>query len=515
MTSSGSRMVRHSMRMMAGTFLSRVLGLAREVITAAFFGATRQMDAFLVAYTLANLARRLLAEGALSAAFVPEFTRVLESGGRKEAESLARQTLSVLLVAAGAVTVLGILGAPLLVRIMAPGFGAEGFSVAVDMTRLMFPFLLFISVAALAMGVLNSLDCFFVPAIAPALSNVIYIALLAIVALRWGIWSLGYAVLLGGIAQMVLQWGWTAKLGMTLIPAMPRRGNAALVRSMKLFLPYAAGLSLNQLIPLVSRMLGSFLDEGAISVLNYADRILQLPLGLFVIAISQAILPLLSRQILAGEEDFSIGVRDAIRFGLFIVLPVAMGMAFFSDEIVHLLFFRGAFGEWAWRSTSGALAMYSLGLPGMACSTILLRALYARGLPREAMMVTAFSVIANIGFSILLIKPLAINGLALASSLAFTGTAFVAWSLLPRFKGGEDVLDLKWSVPVLAGLAVMGAFLATLKYLFAYPPDGSILARASWILLPVILGAAVYGFTTWKAGSPEWEWIREAVTRKA
>jgi len=284
---------------------------------------------------------------------------------------------------------------------------------------------------------------------------------------------------------------------------------------MKLFLPYAAGLSLNQLIPLVSRMLGSFLDEGAISVLNYADRVLQLPLGLFVIAISQAILPILSRQVLAGEEEFTTGVRDAMRFGLFIVLPVTMGMALFSGEIVHLLFFRGAFGEWAWRSTSGALAMYSLGLPGMACSTILLRALYARGLPRAAMMVTAFSVIANIGFSILLIKPLAINGLALASSLAFTGTAFVAWRLLPRFKGGEGVFDLKWSAPALAGLAAMGVFLALLKYFFAYPLSGGILVRASWILLPVVLGAGVYGFTTWKAGSPEWGWIREAVTRKS
>lgn len=516
MTSSGSRMVRHSMRMMAGTFLSRVLGLAREIFTAALFGATRQMDAFLVAYTLANLARRLLAEGALSAAFVPEFTRVLETEGRKEAGNLARQTLAVLLVAAGTVTVLGIIAAPLLVRIMAPGFGSEGMAVAVSMTRLMFPFLLFISVAALAMGVLNSLDCFFIPAIAPALSNVVYIALLAIVASRWGIWSLGYAVLLGGVTQMVLQWGWSARLGVPLVPAVPRRGNAALVRSMKLFLPYAAGLSLNQLIPLVSRILGSFLDEGAISVLNYADRVLQLPLGLFVIAISQAILPLLSRQVLAGEEEFSIGVRDAMRFGLFIVLPVTMGMALFSGEIVHLLFFRGAFGEWAWRSTSGALAMYSFGLPGMACSTILLRALYARGLPREAMMVTTFSVVANIGFSILLVKPLAINGLALASSLAFTGTAFVAWSLLPRFKGaGERMFDPKWSVPALIGLVAMGAFLAALKCFFAYPLSGSILVRALWILLPVLIGASVYGFATWKAGSPEWGWIREAVSRKS
>ena len=513
MTSSGTRMVRHSMRMMAGTSLSRVLGLVREVVTAAIFGATRQMDAFLVAYTLANLSRRLLAEGALSAAFVPEFSRVLESGGRREASELARQTLTVLLVAAGSVTLFGMLAAPMLVRIMAPGFDTEGMSTAVTLTRLMFPFLILISVAALAMGVLNSLDCFFIPAIAPALSNVVYIALLAIVALRWGIWSLGYAVLLGGLAQMILQWIWAARLGMPLLPSVPRRDNAALARSMKLFLPYAAGLSLNQLVPLVSRMLGSFLDEGAISVLNYADRVLQLPLGLFVIAISQAILPILSKQVLAGEEEFALGVRDAMRFGMFIVLPVTLGMAMFSGEVVHLLFFRGAFGEWAWRGTAGALAMFSVGLPGMACSTILLRALYARGMPREAMMVTGFSVVSYVAFSLVLLRPMEINGLALASSLSFTGTAFVAWRLL-KTGTEEGIFAPVWSVPAAAGLLSMGILLALFKTLFVYPVQGGIMVRSLWMLLPVVFGAAVYGFVTWKAGSPEWEWIREAVRGK-
>lgn len=507
-------MVRHSLRMMAGTFLSRILGLAREVITAALFGATRQLDAFLVAYTLANLSRRLLAEGALSAAFVPEFSRVLEKDGMEEALSFARQTLTVLLVATGAVTVIGISAAPVLVRVMAPGFDHGGFSVAVSLTRLMFPFLLFISVAALAMGVLNSLDSFFVPAMAPALSNVVYIAFLGIVALRWGVWGLAYAVLLGGISQMVLQWLWSARLGMTLIPARPRRDNEALSRAIRLFLPYAAGLSLNQLIPLISRMLGSFLDEGAISVLNYADRVMQLPLGLFVIAISQAILPQLSRQLLAGEEDFSLGVREAVRFGFFMVLPVTLGMVLFSSEIVHILFFRGAFGEWAWKSTSGALLMYSLGLPGMACSTILLRALYARGMAREAMAVTAFSVASNVLFSLVLIRPMEINGLALASSLAFSGTAVLAWRLLPRAASGEHLFPGRWGFPVLAGLIFMGIFLAALKNLFPYPLYGSILAKGSWILLPVFLGAFVFAAVTWKAGSPEWDWIREAFRGK-
>jgi len=503
-------MVRHSLRMMAGTFLSRILGLAREVLTAAFFGATRQLDAFLVAYTLANLSRRLLAEGALSAAFVPEFSRTLEKDGLESARSLAKQILAVLLAATGIVTLVGILAAPLLVRVMAPGFGPEGTRLAVSLTRLMFPFLVFISVAALAMGVLNSLDCFFVPAIAPALSNMVFILFLAIVTLRWGVWGLAYAVLLGGVTQMILQWVWSAKKGVLLIPAMPRRDNEALARALRLFLPYAAGLSLNQLIPLISRMLGSFLEEGAISVLNYADRVLQLPLGLFVIAISQAILPQLSRQLLEGEEDFFRGVREALRYGLFIVLPVALGMVLFSEEIIHLLFFRGAFGEWAWKGTADALAMYSLGLPGMACSTILLRALYARGLPREAMAVTAFSVIANVAFSLLMIRPLQINGLALASSLAFSGTALLTWKLLPGQKGTGKLFPRNWTVPLVLGLTLMGLLLVSLKILFPYPLHGGILFKGAWMVLPLLLGAGTYALVTWKAGSPEWGWIVEA-----
>lgn len=158
MVSPLSKMVRHALRMMVGTFASRILGLLREIITAALFGATRQLDAFLVAYTLANLSRQLLAEGALSAAFVPVFSRVLAEEGREKAARLVRQVTSVLLIAGGTTVVLGILAAPLFVRVMAPGFSGKDAQLAIVLTRLMFAFLLLVSVAALAMGVLNTMD---------------------------------------------------------------------------------------------------------------------------------------------------------------------------------------------------------------------------------------------------------------------------------------------------------------------------------------------------------------------
>jgi len=514
MASSGSEMVRHSLKMMAGTFLSRILGLAREVLIAAFFGASGRLDAFLVAYTLANLSRRLLAEGALSAAFVPVFSQSLERSGLQKADRLARETFTFLLGAAGLFVAVGIVLAPWLVAVLAPGFSGENALLATTMTRTMLPFMLFISVAALAMGILNSMGCFFVPAVAPAVSNAVFILLVLILAPSAGIDSLAVAVLAGGFSQCLLQWFWTKKYGVTLLPVVPDLKNRELRRVMGLFLPYAAGLSLNQLIPVFSRVLGSFLQAGSISVLNYADRILQLPLGLFVVAISQAILPLLARQVLEGEDAFRQGVEDALRFAMFIVLPVTAGLVIFSSEIVHLLFVRGAFGEWAWHATSKTLSLFALGLPGMASMNVLLRALHARGLPREAMYVAASSVVTYFVFGLLFMQPLAYAGLALGASCSFTASALFAGFLLHRRLGLAFPFPRRWVMPVAGSVALMSVVVFVLKLVLPYPQEMNILVRVGWMVLPVGAGGAVYGFATWMAKCGEWEWLREVFSRK-
>lgn len=514
MSSSLLRMVRHALTMMVGTLLSRFLGLAREVITAALFGATRQLDAFYIAYTLANLSRQLLAEGALSAAFVPVFSQALAKDGQERARCLARQAMSVLVVVGVLVVAGGFFAAPLLVRIMAPGFSPSESLLALSLTRWIFPFLFLMSLAALAMGVLNSLGSFFVPAVAPALSNVIYIVLVLSLFSGLGIWSLVVAVLCGGFFQFLLQWVWALRKGFPLLPALPDRRDGELRRMLLLFLPYAAGLSLNQVNPIISRMLGSFLQEGSISVLNYADRVLQLPLGLFIIAISQAVLPLLSRHALEGEEVFRDVTRDSLRFALFIVLPVMAGMVLISDEMVHLLFRRGAFGDWAWHSTSKALAMYALGLPGMACTTVIMRALYARSLPRQALKVTATSVSGNFVFSLLLMGPLATSGLALSASLAFTASALVGARLLCRDMGRSlELVTLTWLRGILAGLGALVLAVRGFMELVPYPPTGGIGVKMGWVLGATFLGAAVYGLTTRKLGCEEWNWLTHAIRR--
>lgn len=507
-------MVRYAATMMAGTLASRVLGLVREMLTAAFFGATLQLDAFYVAYTLANLARQLLAEGALSAAFVPVFSRTLAADGRQKAHSLARQALTVLFFCTLTVVLLGALLAPIFVRLMAPGFKGETYAIAVRLTQTLFPFLLLMSLSALAMGVLNSLGSFFVPAVAPALSNAAFIAYLLLFAKQKTVWNLSIAVLIGGFCCMSLQWYWCAKMKMPLRPAKPDKNNKELHDMMALFIPYAAGLSLNQINPVISRMMGSFLQGGSISVLNYADRVLQLPLGLFVIAISQAVLPMLSRIDTQNCEEFRDFVRDALRFNLFIVLPVTAGLFFFSQQVIHLLFFRGAFSEWAWHSTAVALSLYGLGLPGMASSTIILRAMYARCMPRAAIGVTAVTVVVNFCASCALMPIFKYAGLATSVALAFTcSSLFGAWALSKNIGLSLNLLEFSWCKKILISVAVMLCGILLLKKIWPYPLDASAFLRAAWLGVVALVALVFYVASAMILKCSELDWLKQAAKR--
>ncbi len=515
MSSSLSRMVRNALTMMIGTLTSRVLGLAREIITAALFGASRSLDAFYVAYTLSNLARQLLAEGALSAAFVPVFTQAMEKSGRDRGRALAQQAVTVLLVSCFVVVVLGIVMSPWLVCLMAPGFDSDKAALAVSLNRWMFPYLLLVSVAALAMGVLNSLDRFFVPAVAPALSNVAYIMVVLLGASRMGVWSLVWAVLLGGLLQMALQVGVAHRESISLIPSLPDRKDQDLRRMVTLFIPYAAGLSLNQINPIIGRVLGSFLQDGAISVLNYANRVIQLPLGLVVIAISQAVLPELARCLLRGEDAFVQTVRDSVRFALFAILPITLGACLVASPVIHLLFYRGAFDMWAWKATAQAMTMYALGLPGMACTTVVMRALYARKLPKQAMVVTASSVVATLGFSLALLHPMGFAGLALASSLAFSCSAAVGVILLSRKLGCPiGIFQSSWILRMVCALGILCLGLVTVTHLYPYPVYSALGMRSLWLLIFAAVGALVYLGAAMLMRFPELVWIRDACRKK-
>ena len=504
-------MIRHAVMMMAGTLMSRILGLAREILVAAYFGATGSMDAFNVAYTLSNLARQLLAEGALSAAFVPVFSRVLNDA-REKALALARQTMTVLLFATCCVVSLGIYFAPSLVNIMAPGFEATHYELAVKMTRGMFPFLIFISLEALTMGELNSLGSFFIPALSPAFSNLVFIITAPFFAMKFGVYGLAYSVLCGGFAHFLTQWLWGFKMKAVLYPTRPNLKDNNLRQIMKLFLPYAAGLSLNQVNPIISRMLGSFLQEGSISVLNYSNRILQLPLGLFVIAISQAVLPQLAR--VKTDEEFLETLRQALRFTLFVVLPASLGLIEISSEFVHLVFVRGNFNGWAWDATSSTLALSMLGLPGMACSTVIMRALYALSMPREAFKVTLFSVVSTAIFSLILVYPMTYNGLALAPGIAFTLSGLLGlYYVRKKINRPLNIITKKFFWDYLVALTILDASIMLYKFILPYNPDAKLMIRASWCIGVIALAATMYSFTTLKMKFEEWNLLKQAFKR--
>jgi putative peptidoglycan lipid II flippase len=283
---------------------------------------------------------------------------------------------------------------------------------------------------------------------------------------------------------------------------------------MALFLPYAAGLSLNQLNPVISRMLGSFLEEGSISVLNYANRIIQLPLGLFVIAISQAVLPRLSR--VQDPDEFASAIGEALRFAFFIVLPATVGLIIIAEPFVHLVFVRGAFGEWAWRATAWALVMSVLGLPGMACSTIVMRGLYALSMPREAFLTTLFSVGGTATLSLLLMFPMGYGGLAVAPSIAFSLSGLLGLHFIRKKIGRPlSVASAGWLWKSLAALASMAVVLFFYGFLLPYASSAGLLARAGWCVGAVAAGGLAYAAATMLMKFDEWRWIKDAVRRKA
>lgn len=500
-------MVRHALTMMSGTLASRVLGLAREIVTAALFGATAGLDAFLVAYALSNMARQMLAEGALSASFVPVFTRLVASERKEEAARLARQICTLLSLAGGAVVLAGIICAPWLTRLMAPGFEGETFAAAVRQTRQLFPFLLLVSWAALAMGALNSLGRFLTSSLAPALSNLIYIVVALALAPRLGLAALVVAVLAGGVAQLGLQVYWLYRSeGMSLLPAKPDFQNPALRQALALFVPFALGLSINQLNPLLTRAFGSFLTEGSISVLNYSNRVIQLPLGLVVIAISQALLPELSR--LSKGDEFIALLRSALAFTAFLVLPLTVGTMLVAGPVVHLLFVRGAFGLAAWQGTATTLFWSALGLPAMAASTVALRALYALEMRRAPLLVAGSNVVA-LFFACLVLSPLwGVDGLALGGTIAFAVSAGLSLILVWRKTGFAPWPSLR----VLGGLAlatgVMGLVCGLLIVWWPYSPSASLTARCGWLAAVGGLGALVYGFVSFFTCKEAWRQLR-------
>jgi putative peptidoglycan lipid II flippase len=421
------------------TLSSRILGFIRDMVLARLFGATPAADAFFVAYRVPNLLRELFAEGSMSSAFIPVFTEYQSLKSKQDAWELASAVFTTLLTIVTGITTLGVVAAPGIVWLLAPGFHDDPAKLAITtlLTRMMFPYLIFISLAALAMGILNSLRAFAAPAFSPVFFNIFIIGCAYFLApnLPEPIFGVAIGVVAGGAAQFAMQLPGLKLRGM-LFGFKFQPGHPGVKRIGRLMVPSLIGLSVTQINITVSTILGSFFAGGP-TYLFYGMRLIQFPLGIFGVALATAILPTLSAQAARGALD---ELRTTLGFGLrmilFIILPAMVGLILLRTPIVHLFFEHGTFTAHDTAETALAVLCYSAGLWAFGGVRIIVAAFYSLQDTRTPAISAAIAVAANILFSLVLMSPLGAAGLALATALAAMVNGGILVAVLNRRLGG-------------------------------------------------------------------------------
>lgn len=449
------------------TLLSRTLGFVRDFVIARAFGAGMFTDAFFVAFRLPNLLRRLFAEGAFSQAFVPLLAEYRNQRGEHETKALIDHVASVLFLSVLAITVLGVIGAPLLIYVSAPGFAADAdkFALTVTLTRITFPYILFMALVALAAGILNTWGRFALPAFTPVLLNLSFIgmALLAAPYFDPPVLALAWAVFLGGLLQLALQLPALKRIGM-----LPRFDlapqDAGVRRVLKLMAPAVLGVSVAQISLLINTIFASFLASGSVSWLYYADRLMEFPAGLLGAALGTILLPSLSKaHTNADPEEFSALLDWGLRLTFLLTLPAAIGLALLGVPLIATLFQHGAFTAADVLQTRSALASYSVGLIGLILVKVLAPGFYARQNIRTPVKIAILTLVATQAMNLAFIGPLKHAGLALAIGLASCLNALLLYrglrqrgDFLPRQDWSRFLLKLTLALGVLAGILWFG-----------------------------------------------------------
>jgi putative peptidoglycan lipid II flippase len=481
------------------TLTSRVLGLARDQVLAALFGASNEMDAFIVAYRIPNLVRDLFAEGAMSAAFVPTFTRHLTIHGRADAWRLGNNVLNALVVLTGVLVLIGWWFARPLVSAYASDYGSVPGKLAltIELTRVMLPFLTLAAVAAALMGMLNSLHHYFVPALAPAMFNIATIAcalLLVPVMPALGlprIMAIAIGAIIGGIGQVALQWPPLAREGFRYRPLLDPK-DKGLQRVLILMGPGTLGLAATQVNLFVNTLLATSQGTGAVSWLSYAFRLMYLPIGLFGVSIATAVLPIASKHA-AVEDPAAIRATVSRAIGLMLMLnvPATFGLFILATPIVRVLFERGRFLPADTASTAAALQLYALGLVGYSTARIIAPVFYA--IRRSAVPVAASvgSIVINVLGSVILVRAMGFRGLALGTSIAAISNGSVLLIMLGRHLGGIDGKRLvATTTKIVMAASVMGLVAVAVERLMAaLVPSMHVMAQAA--RLTTVIGAAL------------------------
>jgi putative peptidoglycan lipid II flippase len=502
------------------TMASRVLGFARDILIASVLGAGFVSDAFFVAFKLPNFFRRLFAEGAFNAAFVPMFAGVLTAEGRDAARRFAGEALSVMVVTVFVFVSVLQMAMPLAMFGLAPGFAAtpETFDLAVELTQITFPYLLFISLVSLMGGVLNSLGRFAAAAATPILLNVTLIAALLLLAPRME--TAGHALAWGVAAAGLVQFLWLAtalaRAGMSLRLTWPRL--TPRVRELLwLMLPGVIGAGVVQINLLADLIIASFLPPGSISFLYFADRVNQLPLGVIGVAIGTALLPALARNVAAGETDAAHHSQNrALEVALLFTVPAALALIVIAMPVISVLFERGAFDTGDSRATALALMAYAAGLPAYVLIKVLTPGYFARKDTATPVRIAALSVAVNIVLNLVLMVPLQHVGLALATAIAaWLNAALLARGLIRR---GHWRLDarLRRRAPrtVLAALIMAAGVGAAMVALGDFASRGTLPAILTLAAL-VTGGAALFAAAALVLGAARPSEARALLRRRA
>jgi putative peptidoglycan lipid II flippase len=483
----------------AATVLSRIMGLVREQVFAAQFGAGFAVDAFQVAFRVPNLLRDLFAEGAMSAAFVPTLTKANQEGGPEAGMRLANLVVNFLLVIVSALCLAGIVAAPWIVGALAPGFGAVPGKLALTtlMTQIMTPFLLLVSLAAAVMGVLNTRRIFFIPAVAPVLFNLgLIVAGYAIAPFmpRFGlepIVGMAFGALLGGLGQLAIQvpalraagYRWRPEISFT---------DPGVLRVVSLMAPASIGIAAAQVNVFTSTFLASTLAQGSVSWLNYAYRLMQLPIGLFGVAIATVTLAEVSRH--AAEKnmaDLKETIRLSLRLVLFLTIPATLVLVAMAQPIVALLYQHGKFTPADTVQTAHALWAYAVGLAAFSAVRVMVPAFYSLDLARVPVTISMITIGVTVGLYFALMGPLQHAGLALATSIGSVLNFTLLFFALRRRLGalGAGTLIAAAGRIAIAALLAAGAGWAAVEGL----ARGHAGTSTPWRLLLVAAGLASAG----------------------
>ncbi len=509
----------------AATMTSRILGLVREQVLAYWFGASDAMDAYLVAFRVPNLVRDLFAEGAMSAALVPTFSRTLALEGRTRAWQLGNAIMTALMVATAVLVAGAVIFAPALVHLLARDFSAVPgkFELTVLLTRIMAPFLILVAMAAACMGMLNSLNVFFIPALAPAMFNVASIVVgiaLVPVAISAGIQpiiAMAYGTLVGGLGQVALQWPPLHKEGFRFRPRLDF-SDPGLRRVLTLMGPGMVGLAATQLNVFVNTIVATGEGTGAVSWLTYAFRVMYLPIGLFGVSIATATTPAMSRLAAANDTPrMRSTLASAIALMLTLNVPATLGLIVLATPIVRLLFERGSFTPADTLATAAAVQLYAVGLVGYSVVKIVSPTFYAMGRSRTPAAVGVAAVLLNAVLSVAAAPVLGYRGLALSASVAsLFNAATLAW-LARGALGGLELgrVVATFTKTLVAAGAMAAVAWASMTGLETIVPGSSLASQIARLSGSMALAMLTLGIGAQVLRIREFEDVRDAITRRA